>query len=135
MCVYSRRVVKSMILFAYTNMVDDVSDRDEEALTVDSFVAPRFSFDIMELYMLADYFGMQDLMENMQNHFFHVESLFTPHASCPSNIHMSEENVARMMIKCEGMRSPTLLQSLATTYAEGTAGLSCLCRWPTKYSR
>jgi len=122
-----------MILFVYTNMVDDVSEKDETTLDVDSFANPQFSFDIMELYMLADYFGIQDLMEHMQTHFFHVECLFS-HVSF-SNLQESEEKVARIMIKCENMRSPALLQSLATTYAEGTGGLACLCRWPTKYSR
>ena len=47
----------------------------------------------------------------------------------------TEDRVARMIIKCERLRSPLLLQSLGTSYAEGTGGLSCLCRWPTKYPR
>lgn len=47
----------------------------------------------------------------------------------------TEERVARMIIRCERLRSPLLLQSLGMSYAEGTGGLSCLCRWPTKYPR
>ena len=122
-----------MILFAYTNMIDDVSGKDEETLTVDSFARPEIRFDVMELYMLADYFGMHDLMQQMQMHFFHVDCLFSQPES--QDMQHSEERVARLMIQCQDMRSPTLLFSLAQSYAEGTGGLSCLCRWPTKYSR
>ena len=47
----------------------------------------------------------------------------------------AEDRVGRMIIQCERLRSPLLLQSLCASYAEGTGGLSCLCRWPTRYPR
>ena len=40
-----------------------------------------------------------------------------------------------MIIKCERLRSPSLFNSLGVSYVEGTGGLCCLCKWPTKYPR
>jgi hypothetical protein len=58
--------------------------------------------------------------------------------SCEKNVSSCEEQerrVAEMMMRCSGMRSSSLLHSLAASYAEGTGGLQCLCMWPTKYPR
>ncbi len=59
---YRYRVVESFVLFLYTHVIFDCHGKDESALvSTSSFKDPEFSFSIMELYMLADYFDVPDL--------------------------------------------------------------------------
>lgn len=92
--------------------------------------------------------------------FFGTATMFTQTgnaANAADRLHEAEERVAKMIIKCQGLRcafllsvvlfcfrhvmaagmdrSSVLFHSLAQSYAEGTGGLACLCRWPTRYPR
>lgn len=152
----------------YTHVVVDVSvkmDQNEPDARVSSATKtlpsfsqaelqrPSFSFDIMELYVVADYLDMPELTDLLCKSFFESSSLFSVishvglHKGTGSSSSSSskrrkgpdasemEGRVAKMLARCNDLRSPQLLVSLASAYANGTAGLRCLCTWPTKYPR
>jgi hypothetical protein len=69
-------VVEAAIFFMYTRVPFDVSGKDESTFTVASFSNPSFSFDIMELYVLADFLDIQELMELLQELYFNTGIMF-----------------------------------------------------------
>ena len=70
------RVLEAAIFFMYTHTLFDVSGKDEGAFTIASFANPVFSFDVMQLYILADYLDMQELSDLLQELFFGTGALF-----------------------------------------------------------
>ena len=60
----------------YTHVLFDVSGKDEDAFTIASFANPTFCFDVMHLYILADYLDMKELADLLQELFFGTGALF-----------------------------------------------------------
>lgn len=72
------------IFFIYTKALLDVKgrgfcDRDDPVLEIPSseLDRPVISFDIMELFQVADFLGIEELMSLMHQAFFSKESLFS----------------------------------------------------------
>lgn len=60
------RVVDSAIFFMYTRVPFDVRGKDEGSIATQTFSRIEFSFDVMELYALADYLDIHELTELVQ---------------------------------------------------------------------
>ncbi len=60
----------------YTHVPFDVSGKDEDEFTVASFSNPTFSFDIMDLYILADFLDMRELTELLLEIYFNTGITF-----------------------------------------------------------
>lgn len=71
-----RSVLEACIFFMYTHVLFDVSGKDEESFTVGSFASPKLSFDVMELYILADFLDIPELTDLLQGLFFCKGTLF-----------------------------------------------------------
>jgi hypothetical protein len=127
------RAVECFTFFLYTNLVFDVQGKDIPLnMPRSTLCNPVFSFDLVELFLLADYFEVSELISLMTENFFGVKAMF-PHGAAS---HLQSERVlARILDKCEGLRRRALLSPFACTYAEGTGGLQCLCRSPLMYPR
>lgn len=50
----------------YTRVVYDVHGKSENSFTDENFAKAEFSFDIMQLYILADYLDIVELTEIIQ---------------------------------------------------------------------
>lgn len=71
------RVLESAIFFMYTHVPYDVSGKDEDSFTVGNFSNPRFSFDVMELFIVADFLDIPELCELLKDRFFSAGTLFS----------------------------------------------------------
>lgn len=140
--------LSSCIFYMYTGIVFDVGARGENvkepiASMEKSFKNPSFSFDIMELFMLADFFDIPDMSSTLQQAFFSVNSLFYSISSSGSSSAKAsrdvalqqEQRVAMMVARCKHLKPQDLCDCLSETYVAGTGGLQCLCDWPTIYPR
>ena len=118
-----------MVFFMYTGMVGDVHDKDSDTVTETLLQNGEFSFDIMDLFFLADFMGISELTAILQQHFITPSCMFSTICSSPVQ---SEEMAASMLARCSGVENPSLVHLLATAYIKGTGGLSCLCKFPTR---
>jgi hypothetical protein len=124
-------VVDSFIFFIYTGCMYDVRGKNmSHDMDRSTLCNPRFDFDLVELFTLADYFGASDLVEIMTETFFGTRVMF-PHSA--SSHERSERVMARILDKCDGLHGRALLHPFAGTYAQGTGGLRCLCNSPLRY--
>ena len=118
------RVVESACFFMYTGMVYDVFGNDPSTATQAQFIHPEFSFDMLELFLLADYLGVQDLIDVLRKNFITPKCLFSPASFDPCE---AEEMVASMLARCSTLENPLLIQDLTSCYVRGTGGTFSAC--------
>ena len=88
-----------MAFFMYTGMVYDVSSSgagDIQNITQANLFNPTFSFDMMDLFMLAEYLDVTDLVTVLRENFITPRSLFSPVTFEPAQ---SEDMVASMLAR------------------------------------
>ena len=124
--------MESLVFWMYTHLIYPVHGKQITLEMQRSDLSnPEFDFDMMQLFMLADYLEVTDLTDVMSENFFGVKVLFPMTTNRDHDL--AEKTAACLLIKCNSLKSSALLQPLACTYVGGTAGLLCLCRWPTAY--
>lgn len=95
------RVLASAGFFMYTGMMYDIAAMDSEAaaavaITQADLLHPVFTFDMMELFLLADYLQITELVDTLRENFITPKSLFS---SITFNLRDSEEMVASMLAR------------------------------------
>jgi hypothetical protein len=126
------RVLQCFLLFLYTKMVYDIGDIDLKDVTQQQLLQPVFTFDLIELFRLADFFRTMELLEVLCHNFFSPAVMFSP--TCKDML-QQERAMASIIATLSHTETPELLHKLAETYIKGTGGLSCLCKWPTMFPR
>jgi hypothetical protein len=116
----------------YSDIIYDIDGKDFKSLTRENLMNPEIGYDLMELYMLADYLTVTDLTDMLLHSFISPASLFSPFSG---DAHTIEAMLSSMIAKCSGMYQDRMIGALAGTYVRATGGLSCLCQSPTTYPR
>jgi hypothetical protein len=127
------RVVRSFILFLYTRLVYDIGSKSLQDVSQEDLLHPvMFTFNLVELFRLADFFRVTELLNIFCQNFFCPAVMFSPTCGDPLE---QEHILASIIMKFSHTESQGFMRTLAKTYNQGTGGLSCLCKWPTMYSR
>lgn len=135
------RVLNIIIFNMYTDLfldVDSLTDgKCDGSLLLsipdqyDMVSRPNIQCDILEVYKLAFFLGMNKLMGKILKY-----CLMPPSIGCPYE--SMEMKLACLLARCN-MSSPAgedeLFKHAAETYVRYTNGLPCLCRWPLVFSK
>jgi hypothetical protein len=121
-----------VVFYIYTKTIFDIHGKDVDSVQRQQLTSPEFSFDMMDLYMVADFLHIDELANVIMQKFMNAQCLFS---SSAANVEESEIMVAGMISRCSNLHNTGLITHLAKAYVSGTGGLGCLCRWPTLYPR
>jgi hypothetical protein len=110
----------SFILYLYMRLIYNIGHSSLKDISKEELLEPQFSFNLIELFRLADFFRVMELMQIFCHNFFSPSVMFSP--TC-RDLLQQECTMASIIMCFSHTESPKLLYTLVKTYNKGTGGL------------